>query len=298
MRFKISAYVKKQLIVTFFICVFSFISIILALFFIPPLEFYANNKNEIETEVSLPVIMYHTILKNPENNKFKISEKLFEKDLEYLKENGFTTILVENLIKYTQNDENLPTRPVLLTFDDGALNNYSLAFPIAKKHKSKFVFSPIGSEADKYSKINDENPDYAHASWKRIKELSDSKIVEIQNHTYNMHNQSGSRIGCKKKYNETKDEYRQKFIDDISKMQNLIKENTGKTPTAFFYPFGACSKCSVDFLKEMGFKASFVCGSKVNKITRDPNCLFGLKRFLRPPGILSKDFFDKICLDT
>lgn len=259
---------------------------------------YQNAKGEetqnSEVGINLPVLMYHLILRNPPSkNKFIVSEKTFEEDLEYIKNNGYTTILVQDLIDYTEGKSELPEKPILLTFDDGAYNNYLYAFPLAKKYNIKFVFSPIAFEAEKYSSIKDENPNYSHANWDEIREMSDSGLVEIQNHTYNMHSSKNPRIGCTKKFCESEETYKQKLSEDISKSQELIEKHTGKKPTAFFYPFGACSKCSEKIIRSLGFKATFLCESRVNKISKNPESLFRLGRFIRPPDVPTKKIFSQ-----
>lgn len=255
----------------------------------------SSEVSETQESVRLPVLMYHLVLKNPGNkNKFIVSEATFEEDLKYIKENGYTTILVKDLIDYTEGKNDLPPKPILLTFDDGAYNNYLYAFPLAKKYNAKFVFSPICKESEKYSQVVDENPSYAHANWNHILEMSNSGLVEIQNHTYDMHRNNKTRLGCTKKSGESKDEYREKLTNDLHKAQEMIKQKSGVEPTAFFYPFGACSDCSEDIIRQIGFKATFLCESKVNYITRNPESLFRLHRFLRPPGVPSKKFFSTI----
>ena len=162
------------------------------------------------------------------------------------------------------------------------------------KYGMKFVFSPIAKEAEKYSKINDENPSYAHANWNHISEMQKSGLVEIQNHTYDMHQTKSPRVGCTKNAGESKEIYREKLSNDVSKAQDLIEKNIGFKPTAFFYPFGACSKCSDDIIKSLGFKATFLCESKMNYIKRSPDSLYRLHRFIRPQGVPSETFFANI----
>lgn len=266
------------------------------------LKFFANNNknnnltnnSENSTEfVKLPVIMYHFVLKNSNTkNKFTISENTFEEDLKYIKNNNYTTILVQDLINYTENKTNLPEKPILLTFDDGAYNNYLYAFPLAKKYNMKFVFSPICHETEKYSQINDENPNYSYANWTHIQEMSNSNLIEIQNHTYNLHSCKKSRLGCTKQKNESDTQYEEILTQDIQKAQNLIKNYTNFEPTAMFYPFGATSKNTDNIIKKLNFKASFLCEDKINIITRNPDCLYNLKRFLRKPGVSSEKFFN------
>ena len=290
----INFYIKKKMKNKFILSVFAVIFSAIFLFGISFNSQKTSVSQESENYIKLPVIMYHMVLKNPKNNKFIVSEKDFEDDLKYINANGYTTITVNDLIEYTENKKELPKKPILLTFDDGAYNNYLYAFPLAKKYNAKFVFSPIAREADRYSEIKDESPEYAHANWEKITEMSKSGNVEIQNHTYNMHSAKKPRIGCTKKDGESQEIYKKKLSKDLEKAQNLIYEKTGIKPTAFFYPFGACSKCSEDVIKSLGFKSTFMCESRVNKITKDPDCLFGLGRFLRPPGVPAAKFFSKL----
>lgn len=285
---------KRNSKLKIFLWVAAIISTLAIILVISNIKSNAEEAENCSREKRLPVLMYHLILKNPGNsNKFIVPQSVFEEDLKYIKNHGYTTILVQDLIDYTENKKELPEKPILLTFDDGAFNNYLYAFPLAKKYEAKFVFSPIAKEAERYTKAHDENPTYSHANWEKISEMSKSGLVEIQNHTYNMHSNKNSRIGCTKKRNESVEEYKQKLSEDIRKSQELISQNTGVTPTAFFYPYGAKSDCSEEILKSLGFKATFLCESKVNIISRNPECLFGLKRFIRPPGVPTEKIFSK-----
>lgn len=285
---------KRNSKLKIFLWVAAIISTLAIILVISNIKSNAEETENCSREKRLPVLMYHLILKNPGNsNKFIVPQSVFEEDLKYIKNHGYTTILVQDLIDYTENKKELPEKPILLTFDDGAFNNYLYAFPLAKKYEAKFIFSPIAKEAERYTKAHDENPTYSHANWEKISEMSKSGLVEIQNHTYNMHSNKNSRIGCTKKRNESVEEYKQKLSEDIRKSQELISQNTGVTPTAFFYPYGAKSDCSEEILKSLGFKATFLCESKINIISRNPECLFGLKRFIRPPGVPTEKIFSK-----
>ncbi len=290
----IKLYIKNNLKIKTVIFAAIFLFVTFSLFYIP---FYSHKTDEPQDQsdcVKLPVIMYHFTLKNPGiKNRFIISVDTFEEDLKYIKENGYTTVLIKDLIEYTESKKELPPKPILLTFDDGAYNNYLYAFPLAKKHKAKFVFSPIGREADRFTETTDENPEYAYANWSQISEMANSELVEIQNHTYNMHASKKPRIGCTKTRDESVSDYKEKLKKDLTKAKKIIKEKTGFETTAFFYPFGACSECTGEIIKSLGFKATFICESKINIIQKNPECLYGLYRFLRPPGVPSKKFFSK-----
>lgn len=255
----------------------------------PSTDAYCNNA------VELPVLMYHGLIKNPKHqNRFVIHPDIFENDLKYIKHNGYTCIVVQDLIDYIYNDHPLPEKPIMITFDDGYYNNYLYAFPLIKKYECKIVLSPIGKSTDDYSKIKDEHADYSHVTWEHIKEMVNSGFVEIQNHTYDMHSNKRPRIGCTKKKGESLEQYRKNLTQDIMKMQDRVKSETGNFPTAFVFPFGAISKEAPEIIRDMGFKCTFCCEGRLNRITKDPECLYSLCRFIRPNSISTKQYFAKI----
>lgn len=64
--------------------------------------------SESNDEVYLPIIMYHSLLKDKNlQNDYTISPDLFEADLKYITENGYTTITVSDLIAYVYEDKDL-----------------------------------------------------------------------------------------------------------------------------------------------------------------------------------------------
>lgn len=245
--------------------------------------------------IQVPIIMYHGLLKEEKRQgKYVISPDLFEQDLKYLQENGYTTIVMADLLEYVNNGKDLPKNPVMITFDDGYYNNYLYAYPLLKKYNSRMVLSPIGRYVDEYTGNGDTNPNYAQCNWDAIREMMDSGLVEIQNHSYNLHSTDHGRKGAKKKTVESLADYRTFLADDVLKMQQRMQEETGYTPTTFTYPFGAVSSESLPILKELGFQATLICESHVNVITRDPECLYGLGRYLRTNKGSSEVFFQKI----
>ena len=53
-------------------------------------------------------------------------------------------------------------------------------------------------------------------------------------------------------------------------------------------------KSKLDIIKELGFKASLSCEQGINKLTKNPNSLYLLKRYNRPSYISTYNFFQKI----
>lgn len=247
-----------------------------------------------DDSVVLPIIMYHGILKDAKmQGEYVISPADFENDLKFITENNYTAITVNDLTNYVYENINLPEKPIMITFDDGYLNNYVYAFPLIKKYGCKMVLSPIGKYADEYSISGDNSVSYANATWNELKEMQDSGFVEIQNHTYDLHNSSGTRLGAKQKSGESDSNYKEIISTDIKKAQDLIFTNLGITPSAFIYPFGAISKSSDNIMKDIGFKCTMICEKRVNYITHDKECLYSLGRFIRSNKISAREILSK-----
>jgi peptidoglycan/xylan/chitin deacetylase (PgdA/CDA1 family) len=238
----------------------------------------------IEPEsVEVPILMYHFISKSNSNtNKWKITPSDFEADLKYLSENGFNTVFLQDLIDFVTKGTPLPEKPIVISFDDGDSSVHRYAFGLLKKYNMRAVLSVIGRQTEEYSSGNIKVTGYyPNLTWEQLKELQDSGVFEIQNHSYDMHNGNGSAI----KSGESMEEYSKRLGSDLTKLNNLIEANLGKTPTVFSYPFGRISSESRQVLKDNGFYASLTCHERVNVITEfDNECLFGLGRILRPRG--------------
>ncbi len=233
--------------------------------------------------IEVPIIMYHSVLKNEKKlGKFVISPDQFEEDLKYIKENGYETVFMSEIIDHVHNGSPLPKKPIVLTFDDGYYNNYIYIYPLLKKYNCKAVISIVGAYTDLYTQSPDENADYSHLSWDNVNELMDSGLVEFQNHSYNMHSTDKGRNGSKKKSGESMSDYEKALSDDLILLQNEFIEHTGYAPRVYTYPFGSVSDASFDIIKTLGFKASLSCENKTNYIKQgDENGLYLMNRFIR-----------------
>lgn len=252
--------------------------------------FFTVSAAVTEESVKIPIVMYHSVLKDESRHgKYVISPAEFETDVVWLKQHGYTTILVSDLIAYTKGAP-LPEKPVLLTFDDGYYNNYLYAFEIAKKHRAKFVISPIGYYSDYYTETGETNGYYTHCLWSHLREMTDSGLVEVQNHSYNLHK---GGVGIKKRGGETAQQYRARLSEDLNQAQQRIETETGALPTTLVYPFGAVSRETPKIVKELGFACTLTCEEHVSAVSRDPESLYGLGRYLRVSGGSSQTFFEK-----
>lgn len=245
-------------------------------------------------KIVLPVLMYHGLTADSgRQNRYMIPPSLFESDLQYLSKAGYTSVSVSELVSHFENGTALPDKPVLITFDDGYLNNYTYAFPLLKKYNAKAVLSPIAAESDRAEGEENPDPRWSQCSWEELREMAESDLVEIENHSYDLHKLYRDRQGIQQKSGEGEEEYKKRIGEDIQKANSRIEEKTSFCPKAFVYPFGAKSPASEEVIRKMGFEAAFDCENRLNILTSSDD-LYHIHRFLRPGNISAKAFFEKI----
>ncbi len=238
----------------------------------------------------IPIVMYHAVLEDESRHgKYVISPAELENDMLWLSRHGYTTVFLSDLIAYEKGEKDLPEKPVVLTFDDGYYNNYLYAFPLAKAYHARIVLSPIVRYTDLYTETGEHNAYYTHATWEQLKEMTDSGLVEVQNHSYDLHEEG---VGVKKRRGETTAQYKARLKEDLGQAQREIEEHLGTAPNALVYPFGAVSGETPEIVKSLGFSCTLSCEEKLSRVEPgDPDSLFDLGRYLRPSGVSPEEFF-------
>lgn len=214
--------------------------------FTPTLTWSKSNS----TNPTLTVIGYHEITnnKNALIPEYAVSTQQFQQHIEWLKKNGYHFISVDQLLKANQGQYKLPNKPVLLTVDDGYASFYKDAYPIIKANKIPVVLAVVGTwlEPKDNEKVNfaDEMiPRSDMLSWKQLKEMQDSGLVEIASHSYNLHrgilgNPQGNvepatvtrLYNPKTKTYEDDNHYTQRISDDLKHNNQLLVEHGIKSP--------------------------------------------------------------------
>lgn len=244
--------------------------------------------------VELPVIMYHSVLKDRSHTgKYIVTPESVESDIRYLAEHGYKSVPASALIEYAAGNDSLPEKPYLLTFDDGCYNNLVYILPLLEKYDAYAVISVVGSYSQEFSQTDEANAAYSYLRWSDISQLVQSGRVEIGNHSYNMHSIDGNRIGAKKGKYEDALSYAQAFTDDYTRTENLLRENCGIKPVIYTYPFGAYCNESEQILMENDYVMTLTCSEGINKLEHTAQSLRLLKRFNRHGCLDSYTFFEK-----
>lgn len=124
------------------------------------------------TIAGVPVLNYHQV-----NDKYHTSLTMevahFRQQMKYLCDEGYTTINLDQLYDYLEHGTPLPPKPILITFDDGYIDNYKEAFPILKEYHMKATLFMIGDAID--------TPRFLSAE--QLLEM-DANGFSIESHTY------------------------------------------------------------------------------------------------------------------
>ena len=188
----------------------------------------------VNDDRGIPVIGYHSIGDDPTGeNPLVISPEKFREQLEKLVEKGYTTLTMEQVQNYLINDEPIPAKSVLLTFDDGYEDNYTNAFPILKEfnmHATIFVIPGYLNSG-------------VYLSSDQVKEMSDSGLIDIESHTY-----SHKRLSELSYENQ---------LNELVSSKKALSDLTGKEVTAIAYPEGLYNDDTLKAVAEAGYKTGF-----------------------------------------
>ncbi len=145
---------------------------------------------------------------------------------EYFKNNGYTVVPLEDIVKKLQNNETVPYKWVALTIDDAYKSFYDHGLPIFKQYGYPFsLFTYVEATDKKYG-------DYM--TWEQLQEASEFGTIGL-------HSFSHPRL-----QNLTTDQ----IIEDTKKAYELFEQNLGMAPKIYAYPYGEYNEQVQKVLKE------------------------------------------------
>jgi len=222
--------------------------------------------DQITSGAKVLVLNYHQIANN--FTPLSVPPYLFDEQMAYLKDNGYTSITPEELYAGINGELELPERPVLITFDDGYLDNYQNALPIIRKYSMRATVFVVPG-------FTDVIPNYL--TWDQIREMEKNGFT-IQSHTLN--HRALEEL--------PDDEIRAELLN--SKL--LLEKNLGHPVEFLAYPTGTYNLHIAGIAKDVGYKAAFTIkygnddrGSNVYALERIP--IFQTENTMR-------DFYERI----
>ncbi|WP_316815546.1 polysaccharide deacetylase family protein [Pedobacter nyackensis] len=214
----------------------------------------------ILTRKQVPILCYHQVRNwKPTDGKvgkdYIVEVQNFKDQIKMLADSGYHSILPDQLYAYLNTGAPLPPKPIMFTFDDTDMDQFTVAAPTLKKYGYKAVYFIMTVTIGKKGKFVD------YMTKEQIKQLSDEGNV-IGSHTYDHKNF--------KKY-QGKD-----WEEQLDKPTKKLEEITGKKMTEFAYPFGLWNAEGIPELKKRGFRMAFSLADKRDQ--NDP--LFTVRRII------------------
>lgn len=231
----------------------------------------------------IPVLVYHHLViedADPANPAIMTCKK-FRTDMQYIKDRGYEPISFEQLIAYHENRGSLPAKPIIITFDDGYLSNYELAYPILKEFNFKAAIFVIG--------VSFGNKDLAfpHFGKDEAVEMIASGLVSIESHTYDLHH--NDILGVSMLEGESAADYNQRLLNDFAKINAMIEQNTGYRPVALSYPNCVFNEYSEQAAREIGYRVTLNIHGKKADVTKG---LYSLTKFSAEMNVDLADILD------
>lgn len=186
-----------------------------------------------ETDIKIPILLYHEITKNEPNRDLyymQTSVEKFEEQIKGLLDEGYSFISYDELVEFYNGNKPLSEKTLLICFDDGWIGNYENAFPILEKYKIPAAIYVVDDL------VGTEN----YFNWKQAKQMNESGLISIYSHgrTHIYYN------------NETS----QTLLSDLETAYMNIENNVGKVKNKVFtYPYGAYREEQIEDLAQVGY---------------------------------------------
>lgn len=173
--------------------------------------------------------------------------------MQALADSGYQTILPDQLYSYLATGASLPERPVILTFDDTHLEQFTIGATEMKKHNFKGVFFIMNISIGRAGYMNKE----------QIKQLA------ADGHVIGAHSWDHHRVT---EYTDA--DWQQQLTEARQKLETI----SGKPVVYFAYPFGLWNKPAIQVLEQRGIKMAFQLSAKYD--STQP--LFTVRRMIVP----------------
>ncbi|MBL4933411.1 polysaccharide deacetylase family protein [Clostridium paridis] len=192
----------------------------------------------------IPVLCYHAF--GDDKSDLFVTAAKFKEQLEYLKNNGYFTLTIDEFSDYILNKKPVPEKSVLITIDDGYLNNYQIAYPILKE---------LGMNATIFIITSGVGDNGYYMTSAQLVEMSQNGI-DIGSHTTN--HQELDKLSYAEQLKIAK--------DSKADLEKII----GKPINTFCYPFGKYNQDTKKAAKDAGYSLSFNLGGGTADLNDNP----------------------------
>lgn len=196
----------------------------------------------------LTVLMYHKVAADHTKDFLTVSCNDLEEQFSYLRQEGYTSILLSDLVAFVQQQKPLPERPVLLTFDDGYQDNYEVMYPLLLKYDLKAAIFLVPSFLNREGYLS-----------KAALQAMDPRHVEFGLHSFD--HKSYKKLSL------------EELAEDIVLTKNALYTQGIVFQPCLAYPYGAYPKRNIfkrrrflEVLQHRGIAVAFRIGNRLNPL--------------------------------
>jgi peptidoglycan/xylan/chitin deacetylase (PgdA/CDA1 family) len=195
------------------------------------------------------------------------SSSTFERQIEYLAENGYEAVGLDELVAWQRGYGTLPPRPVVITFDDGDRSVLNIALPVLERHGFKatlfVVTSKVGTRWDRVDCLD----------WDELRTLEASGLFSIQSHSHDLHKKVKTSRGTMPVFVAAgrglhapgdAHSWREYVSGDLSLSRSLLKERLGVDARYLAWPYGFANAALDSVAIAAGFVATCTLEEGVN----------------------------------
>jgi len=197
---------------------------------------------------ALRVLCYHRVLPT-HPARYTVTTDQLDAQLTYLMRSGFHFIRARDLLSHKP----LPKRPLLLTFDDGYLDNLEYALPVLLRHGAKATIFIATAYAGDRARWDDNGA--ALMSPKQLREL-DPEVIELALHSHSHRAFDTMPMDA--------------IDDDIRKNLEFFRSHGLTVTPVLAYPFGSRPKRRMNELSmrlgSLGIPLAFRVGNRLNRL--------------------------------
>ncbi len=246
--------------------------------------------------VNVPVLMYHH-MDDAGGQDTVISEAGFRRQMDLLRDNGYTPVALDALAAYGEGTGDLPEKPVCITFDDGYESTFSRAWPVLLEYGYPAAVFVIGVSVGRDTYKGGDQPIFPHFGTEEMERMTASGIMTVQSHTYDMHQWGpfeGSetpRTSMLPLPGETEEDYAAAVREDFRREAAVLEQGGVETVWALAFPLGRHTELTDRVLKELGVRLTLTTeADRVNTVIRgDPDSLYGLGRLNMTDALTDQD---------
>jgi peptidoglycan/xylan/chitin deacetylase (PgdA/CDA1 family) len=233
---------------------------------------------------AIPVLMHHHV--TPHQGLVTVSPDMFEQQIRWLSKRGYQSITCAQFVDFLQGKP-IPSKSVLITFDDGYLDNYVYAYPILRQYQMHAVLFIVtgwigdGTPRAYYQGIEDaalpECPNHRRCMMALKENEADevmlrwSEIEVMQNDgTFEFHSHTHTHTRWDKVFAANRQNKREGLMNDLLQAQSRLMEKLGQESHHLCWPQGYYDQDYIEIALALGYRYLYTVNKQINDRTSDP----------------------------